>query len=167
MKLAALYALIFVINGCSSSAPARSAPTTASSSTPATHPAPDATTTSSAPPLESPTSSGGEASPKPPLAPPKQAEEIDINYEDCTVLATTYKKVWLRDALEKDATANDPKRAERAEENLREAAETAGENWLKACARVVGARMVRKNLVCASRAKTLQRFNDCYDGKAD
>jgi hypothetical protein len=103
---------------------------------------------------------------RPSLAPPKSGEEIDLNYNDCEVLAETYERVWLRDAREKDGPPPANVDRETVESNLVEAAASARASWSRACTSVVGTRVLRRNVVCASRAKSLQQFNDCYDGRA-
>lgn len=91
---------------------------------------------------------------------------MDVNYDDCTLLAEAYRKAWLRHARENEKPV-DEKLREQVEKNLTTAAESAGANWLRACASVVGTKMPRANLVCASKAKTLERFDACWDGKVE
>ncbi|MBM4376418.1 MAG: hypothetical protein FJ095_15155 [Deltaproteobacteria bacterium] len=172
MRIVSMVCFTLLLSGCSSPPSSKTAEAhheaeATPSSRGAASLAPQSPSKETTPPATPSEPSPGEQAARTPLAPPRQAEEIDVNYEDCTVLAETYKKVWLRNALERGAAAKDGELREAAEASQREAAETAGENWLKACARIVGTRMVRRHLVCASRAKTLQRFNDCYDGKGD
>jgi len=147
----------------------------ACSSSPKPHPtaatvAPDASATELAT-SSSITPPEVQRTPTPPeLKREKNLVEIDVNYDDCTVLAATYEKVWFRNAEEsptKRGSEGGTSSRPAGVDELRSAAQTAGANWLKACAQVAGTPMPRKNLVCASKAKTLERFNDCWDGKAD
>ncbi|MSP25854.1 MAG: hypothetical protein EXR75_11980 [Myxococcales bacterium] len=103
--------------------------------------------------------------PAPKHAPPKAGEEIDLSAADCAVLADTYASAWRADAHAKEALKKDPKLQQLAEKNIAAAAETARENWLRACHSIVGAAFIRSRLVCASKAKTVARFDACWDGK--
>lgn len=99
-----------------------------------------------------------------------RAIDVEIQEDDCNLLSETYERVWLRESEEK-ASKSPPTVVSTNPNNeataLRALAVTTAENWRKACTSIAGSSMPRGNLVCASKAKTLARFNDCWDGKTD
>jgi hypothetical protein len=98
----------------------------------------------------------------------EQEDDYDMTYADCKVLARTYRNAWYHDEIEKLNSRKLPeKHFKKAEANVEQAANDGGENWLQACNTTVGSPQLRSRLKCASRAKTLQRFNDCMDGKVE
>ena len=60
-----------------------------------------------------------------------------------------------------------PKAFEQAKADVEKAAQDAGENWRSACDFIVGSPFLFSRLKCATKAKTVQRFNDCWDGKVE
>lgn len=108
-----------------------------------------------------------ETAPTPKHAPPVAGDEIDLSGNDCSVLADTYAAAWLSDALAKEGPKKDPKLKELAEKNVKAAAEKARDTWLGACNSIVGSAFIRGRLVCASKAKSVARFEACWDGKTE
>ncbi len=104
--------------------------------------------------------------------PPKKAQpasdDYDITYRDCQALAGTYSRAWERVEREKLEKKNfKPKLYDTALKNVQKAAQEAGDNWLEECAGTVGSPFLYSRLKCALKAKTVERFNDCWDGKAE
>jgi PBP1b-binding outer membrane lipoprotein LpoB len=150
--------VLLFCGGCSSSPPPKAPDTDAttkpeepSKNEPSDEPAPDASS-----------SAAEAATPKA----PKPTGDHHMNYDDCMVLADVYGNAWFRDAMEKETNKN-AKLAETVEKNHRASADGAKQNWLNACSKIVGSAMPLKNLKCATKAKTVARFNDCWDGRVD
>jgi len=96
------------------------------------------------------------------------SDDYDITYQDCKELAGVYYRAWRKPELEKLEAKNfKPKLYETARKNVEKAAQEAGDNWLKECEGTVGTPYLYSRLKCAMKAKTVERFNDCLDGKAD
>ncbi len=104
--------------------------------------------------------------------PPKKAEpandDYDMTYRDCQALAGTYGRAWERAEREKLEKKNfKPKLYETALKNVQKAAQQAHDNWLQECEGTVGSPFLYNRLKCALKAKTVERFNDCLDDKAE
>ncbi len=103
--------------------------------------------------------------PKRPAAVP---DDYEMSYRDCKVVAETYGNAWLKDELEKLQNKKmGDKLRQRAENNTRKAAQEVEANWLSECNKIVGSPFIRKRLVCASKARTVKRFDDCWYGKTE
>jgi hypothetical protein len=104
--------------------------------------------------------------------PPKKAQpandDYDMTYRDCKTLAGTYQRAWERVEREKlDKKNFKPKLYDTALKNVQRAAKEAGDHWLAECEGMVGSPYLYSRLKCALKAKTVERFNDCWDGKAE
>ncbi len=103
--------------------------------------------------------------PKRPAAVP---DDYDMSYNDCKVVAETYGHAWLNDELKKlEGKKLGEKLRKRAEGNTRKAGQEVQDNWLSECHKIVGSPFIRKRLVCASKARTVKRFDDCWYGKTE
>ena len=136
-------------------------------------PKPPETLREKAPAAEQPAATAPDAtapksSPSPKPSPKAKAavreQDYDMSYRDCQTLAATYRRAWLADKLKTTSKMNE-KQAALAATNFKRAAEKAGADWEQACAQTVGSPRIRRHLVCASKARSVQRFNNCLDGK--
>ena len=103
-------------------------------------------------------------SPKP--APqPAANDDYEMTHNDCRVLASAYRRAWLNDKVATIGDKVSEKQAELARSNYERASRQAEQNWLSECSKTVGSPFLRSRLVCATKAKRMKRFNDCWDGK--
>ncbi|MBW2455553.1 MAG: hypothetical protein JRI68_13620 [Deltaproteobacteria bacterium] len=106
--------------------------------------------------------------PKPDKDGPAPSDDYDMTYRDCKALAGTYYRAWRKAEMDKLEGKNfKPKLYETAKKNIDKAAQEAGDNWLKECEGTVGTPYLYSRLKCALKAKTIDRFNECLDGKAE
>jgi len=95
-------------------------------------------------------------------------EDYLITYQDCEALAGNYGRVYRRAEADKvDEKTLTGKALENAQKLVDENTRTAQENWLSECQGIVETPQPRNNLKCAMKARTLQRFNDCMEGKLE
>ncbi len=126
-------------------------------------PAPDPAPASSIRPLEEGGGSSSSNSNKP-IDPAD--DEYELNHRDCDALASAYARSWENDEMVKlDKKNLKPKQHERVAAQIHEGAIEASDNWRSECHKIVGTAMLHSRLSCAAKAKTMQRFNDCWDGK--
>jgi len=85
---------------------------------------------------------------------------------DCEVLARAYHKAWLRDELKKRGKQHNDKLPPSLHAQVERAANQGSDQWLGQCLSVVGSTMPRKNLVCATKARSMDRFDTCWEGRA-
>jgi hypothetical protein len=110
----------------------------------------------------------GDETPAPKPKPPPGADDYDLTYSDCRALAATYRGAWLSEELTKlNAKKLNEKAFEKAKAQVEKSAEEAGENWRSACDSIVGSPFLYSRLKCAMKAKAVQRFDDCWDGKVE
>jgi hypothetical protein len=103
-----------------------------------------------------------EPSPKPAV----REQDYEITYTDCEALAQAYAGAWEHDEMEKLNKKGLPeKQFQAAQEQLQSGKQHMLDNWLSECQKTVGTAYLYKNLQCATKARTLQRFNDCWEGK--
>ncbi len=103
-----------------------------------------------------------EPSPKPAV----REQDYEITYNDCEALAEAYGGAWEHDEMEKLNKKGLPeKQFQGAQAELEAGKQHMQENWLSECQKTVGTAYLYKNLQCATKARTLQRFNDCWEGK--
>jgi hypothetical protein len=97
---------------------------------------------------------------------PVGGDDYEMTPEDCRALATIYGKVWKADEVTKlEARKLKEKPHQEALAAIeQDAAETKG-NWQSECDKTVGSPYLRSRLDCAMKAKTVQHFDDCLDGK--
>jgi hypothetical protein len=93
-------------------------------------------------------------------------EDYEVTHTDCLALADVYRAAWLRDErIKLDKQKFDAKLRARAEKNLEAAADKGSDNWLSQCRGVVDSPYPRSRLDCAVKARTVTRFNDCWEGR--
>jgi hypothetical protein len=100
----------------------------------------------------------------------KKAREQDylLMYRDCKALAGTYGRAYENDELKKlEKQRFNEKQLANAQNNVKKAAREAADNWFSACESIVDSPFLYTRLSCAMKASTIQRFNDCWDGKVD
>lgn len=117
-------------------------------------------------PVDDPPPDSQPAAPK--TQPVVGADDYEINHSDCQALGQAYGGAWLHDEMEK-LNAKKLKQAQfdAAEAQLRKDSEGMGDQYQDECGKTVGTAYLRSRLACAMKAKTLQRFNDCMDGKSE
>lgn len=97
---------------------------------------------------------------------PTQEGDYDLTVSDCRALADVYRGAWLGEEMEKlNAKKLKEKQFQQAEAQVKKSAEEAAENWYGACEGIAGSPFIHSRLKCATKSKTVQRFNDCWDGK--
>jgi hypothetical protein len=93
-------------------------------------------------------------------------QDYEITHNDCEALAIAYARAWENDEIEK---LDEKKLAEKAFQSARDEIETGKQHmhddWLGECIKTVGTAYLYKNLQCATKARTMQRFDDCWNGK--
>ena len=100
--------------------------------------------------------------------PTRPEEDYDITQRDCDALAQAYNNAWLNDETVKLADKKlKQKQYDEALAQLHSLADEAREQWYGQCEGIVGTAFLRSRLACAMKAKTLTRFNDCWDGKVE
>ena len=110
----------------------------------------------------------GDPSDPPPKKPKERPIDYDITYSDCKELARIYGIAWRNGELKKlQAKKLKPKQQQAIEATIRKNAQEAQDQWRGECDGTVGSPQVRSRLSCALKAKTLDRFNDCLDGKVE
>lgn len=100
----------------------------------------------------------------------KQPRDQDyiISYRDCKALAGNYGRAWESDERKKlEGRRFNDKQLATAQNNVKNAAREAADNWLSACESIVDSPFLYTRLSCAMKSKTIERFNDCWDGKVD
>lgn len=129
-------------------------------------PAPDVVSADEAPPaaaMDEPSAS------KTPEAPPAKAR-VEPDYHlmprDCDVLARAYHKAWLKDELKKRGKQHGDKLPPALHSKIERSANQGRDQWLSQCLSVAGSTMPRKNLVCATKARSMERFDACWEGRA-
>lgn len=109
-----------------------------------------------------------EDEPEPDTDAPAPSDDYDMTYRDCKALAGTYYRAWRKAEMDKlEGKSFKPKLYETAKKNVDKAAQEAGDNWLKECEGTVGTPYLYSRLKCALKATTIDRFNECLDGKAE
>ena len=105
---------------------------------------------------------------KPAPKPQPGHDDYEITYRDCQVLGRSYGNAWLNDEIEK-LNARKLKEAQHAQmmEQLRGSSQTMTQQYQSECDKTVGSAQLRSRLACAVKAKNMQRFDDCLDGKVD
>ncbi len=99
---------------------------------------------------------------------PPPSDDYDMTYRDCKALAGVYYRAWRKAEMDKlEGKSFKPKLYETAKNNVDKAAQEAGDNWLQECEGTVGTPYLYSRLKCALKAKTVDGFNDCLDGKAE
>lgn len=96
------------------------------------------------------------------------ADDYEIDSRDCQGLATVYGAAWLNDELEK-LNKKKLKQAEfdRVAAQLKTDSQGMADQYDGECQKTVGTAYLRDRLQCAMKAKNMQRFNDCMDGKTE
>jgi len=101
---------------------------------------------------------------------PARADDVDYNvtYQDCRALARVYGGAWLSEELQKLNAAKLKKaQFEKAEARIRKDADETREQWLSQCEGIVDTPYPFSRLKCALKARSVKRFDDCWDGKAE
>jgi hypothetical protein len=127
----------------------------------ATDPLPDA-------PDPEPMDEPEDSPPAPKPSPDPGADDYQINHRDCEALARAYAGAWLNDEREilkskKLKQAQIDKLAAELEDD----SQGMFDNYLNQCSNTVGTSYLRSRLQCAAKAKTMKRFDDCMEGRAD
>ncbi len=156
-----VFSLLATHCGGAGEAPPKLAETSTSSET-----APDA---APAPPPTTAAAMDEPAASKPPEAPPARAREepdYQLMPRDCEVLARAYHKSWLKDELKKRGKQHGDKVPPALHSRIERSAEQGRDQWLGQCLSIAGSTMPRKNLVCATKARSIERFDACWEGRA-
>ncbi len=117
-------------------------------------------------PVDDPPPESEPAAPK--TQPVVGADDYEMSHSDCAALAQAYGGAWLHDEMEK-LNAKKLKQAQfdQAAAQLRKDSDGMAAQYQDECGKTVGTAYLRSRLQCAMKAKTMQRFNDCMDGKVE
>lgn len=101
-------------------------------------------------------------------APDPAADDYEINHRDCEALARAYANAWKNDEM---ATLEKKKLSQAQHDKIatqvQEDSQGMFDNYIDQCGKTVGTTYLRSRLQCAAKAKTMKRFDDCMDGRAD
>ena len=115
-------------------------------------------------PIDSPLSPEPSDKPKPDPG----SDDYEINIRDCEALARAYAGAWLND----EKTALDDKGLNKAQYDkvfaqIQEDSEGMFDNYFDQCGKTVGTTYLHSRLQCAIKAKSMKRFDDCMEGRAE
>lgn len=111
-----------------------------------------------------------EPAPKPSPKPKQvtQADDYEINHQDCDALGGAYGRAWENDEMKKlNARKLQQKQFDKAAAEIKQGSASMKQNWQDECYKTVGTAYLRNRLQCAMKAQSLERFNNCMDGMAD
>jgi hypothetical protein len=95
-------------------------------------------------------------------------DDYEISYQDCRALGSAYGRAWLGDERTKlDAKKLKQAQYDKVYEQLRDDSKGMAQQYQGECDKTVPSAYLRSRLKCALKAKRMQRFNDCMDGKSD
>ena len=98
--------------------------------------------------------------------PPPVPETWEPNMRDCEDLADVYEQLLRKREMAKlEKSHLSDKQKKKAMPGLERTVEQGKNNWMSACEKIVGTIQVRENWQCAEKAKDLDEFNDCMNGK--
>lgn len=115
-------------------------------------------------PVDSPLSP--EPSDKP--TPDPGSDDYEINIRDCEALARAYAGAWLNDEkAELDGKGLKKDQYSKVFAQIQEDSEGMFDNYFDQCGKTVGTSYLHSRLQCAMKAKSMKRFDDCMEGRAE